>query len=166
MLEMGLYNLSLGAYRLGVVAAAAFGNSKAHQRLEAVRHTRLQLQQKSAFPKSSRKRIWIHAASWGEYEMARPIMQAWRTQQADVEFVVSLFSPSGLKHAHKLQAQDELLAVLALDWDTKKAARRWVQSLQPDLAVFIRYDHWLHHLAACQTADTPTILAAQQHLQA
>lgn len=99
-------------------------------------------------------RIWIHAASLGEFEQVKPVIEKIKNSQPEVEIILSFFSPSGF-----LQKRDYKLAtVLYLPADISENAKYWVNALQPDIALFVKYDLWPGYLKALTQNKIPTIL--------
>jgi 3-deoxy-D-manno-octulosonic-acid transferase len=105
---------------------------------------------------SGKKRILFHAASVGEFEQARPLIQALR-QHADVQIFVSFLSPSGY-NARKSFADADL--VCYLPEDTPANAKRFFDLLKPDVWVLMRYDFWFNHLAEAHRQNVRLILAS------
>ena len=94
---------------------------------------------------------WIHAASLGEYEQAVPVIQELR--ERGYQIAVSFYSPSGFRQKSK----DKLLDfVTYLPLDTPGNAKRFVELLQPDLALFVKYDFWVNFLEALHRSKVPT----------
>ncbi|ABL65795.1 3-deoxy-D-manno-octulosonic acid transferase [Chlorobium phaeobacteroides] len=102
-------------------------------------------------------RIWIHAASVGEFEQARPIVSAMKKAQPDIDVVVSFLSTSGYQTRKNYP---DASAVFYLPIDTKSNARRLIEILKPDALLVMRYDFWPNHLIAAKKHGTALILAA------
>ncbi len=86
----------------------------------------------------SNRRIWIHTASLGEYEMAIPLIQKMAQKDSSLEFIISFFSPSGYKNA-KLEPNSKKFY---LPFDTQSNAQFWYNHVQPDVVVFVKYEFW------------------------
>lgn len=85
--------------------------------------------------------IWIHSASLGEYEQARPLIEKIKKEQPDTKVLVTFFSPSG----YEIRKNDKLPDyVFYLPIDTVRNARRFVQTVQPQMAIFIKYEFWFN----------------------
>ena len=103
--------------------------------------------------------IWVHAASLGEYEMAKPIISEIKERRPLQPVVVSFFSPSGYDPSiKKSQPGVDFLTYLPLD--RKKWAEEFVRILNPKLAIFIKYDLWFFHLEALKKRGIPYFLAS------
>lgn len=102
-------------------------------------------------PKPVGKRIWIHCASWGEFEMALPLVEALKQKEKDPQFVFSFFSPSGYKNA---QLPSGAFKVYLSD-DHPKEVRRFQDAMKADLAVWVKYEFWLNHLEEIHRLGIP-----------
>lgn len=104
-----------------------------------------------------RARIWIHAASLGEYEQAIPLLEAIRKEYPDYALVLTLFSPSGWDQA-KAQSLADYLYYLPLDYPG--AARRFLDRLRPSLAIFVKYEFWHYYIQEMRQRGIPLILVS------
>lgn len=102
--------------------------------------------------------IWFHCASLGEFEMARPVMERFIETHPEWQLVVSFFSPSGYEFRKNYA---KATSVFYLPKDSKKNARKLMKRMQPDLAVFVKYDLWYFYLKELVENDAPyTIISA------
>jgi len=99
--------------------------------------------------------VWVHCASLGEFEQGRPLIESLKRQNPQVRIVLTFFSPSGYE-IRKNYPQADFIAYLPTD--TRRNAARFLDLLQPDLAVFVKYEFWIHHLLALQKKQVPTLL--------
>jgi 3-deoxy-D-manno-octulosonic-acid transferase len=138
---------------------AALVNKKARLRRSGVRQAWRTLADVRKLPTlvESEKRIWFHAASMGEFEQVKPIIEQIKLSAPTVQIVVSFFSPSGYEH-QKNYAMADVTVYLPLD--SKRAAKRFLDYVQPSCAVFARYDLWQNMLLALKSRSIPTILVA------
>lgn len=102
----------------------------------------------------SKKTILFHSASMGEFEQAKPVIE-YLNRSNDFNIVCSFYSPSGYENQKNYTEADY---IYYLPFDTRKNARQFVESVKPDIAVFIRYDLWLNHLLELQKRSIPTLL--------
>lgn len=98
--------------------------------------------------------IWIHAASLGEFEQGRYLIEKLKTDHPEYRIALSFYSPSGYE-ARKDYKYCDLVFYLPLD--SPKRALKLVDELSPKLAVFIKYDFWWNHLKALQIRKIPTV---------
>ena len=146
-----LYTLGILAYTLGVRLAALCGH----------RQARLLAQGWRQWPEALRKLdkdrpvAWFHAASLGEFEQARPLLEAYRQRHPDRQVLLTFFSPSGYEVRHNYPQAE---AVCYLPPDTPRNARRLVAAAHPSEAFFVKYEFWFNHLDALRRAGTKTYL--------
>lgn len=149
---MLLYRTSVFLYSCAVRTAALF-NPKAKLFIEGRKGLLLQI--KAALGNERRPRIWMHCASLGEFEQGRPILEYLRRQYPGYALVLTFFSPSGYQVRKKYDGVDY---VFYLPLDGKANARQFVQDINPELAIFVKYDLWYYYLAALQQRQIPAIL--------
>lgn len=137
------YNIFIYVFEL-VIWAFAFFNQKARFFIDGRKVVNAQLSVLSY--SKFKKRVWIHAASLGEFEQARPIIEELRESSDDLGIIVTFFSPSGLEVMKDYRHAD---MVLYLPMDTPKKAREFVELLKPDIAVFIKYEFWYNYMKIC-----------------
>ena len=149
-----LYNLFLRLY-VGVAKLMAFRNAKAAAWVAGRKHTVRDLQH---WKKSNSKPvIWIHAASLGEFEQGKPIIESIRQQYPNYAILISFFSPSGLEPSKHYPHADH---ICYLPMDGKKAASTFIDTVEPSLAIFIKYEFWYYYLTALHSRKIPTLLIA------
>ena len=103
----------------------------------------------------SRERVWMHCASLGEFEQARPILEALRKKHPHKSFILTFFSPSGYQVHQKYSGADQ---VFYLPLDSSDNARKFIQIVKPTLALFVKYDLWYHFLKTLSEQQVPTVL--------
>jgi len=125
-------------YFLFIRIAALFGHRKAKKMLEGHAATKSQLAQWKAHPRSVHP-IWIHAASTGEFEQARPLIERIKASHPHEQIVVTFFSPSGYELRKNYELAD---GVYYLPFATRRNAKRFLEALRPRMAVFVKYEFW------------------------
>lgn len=103
----------------------------------------------------SRPTIWFHAASLGEYGVARPLISAVK-KKGPCNVVVSFFSPSGYEALEHNHPDIDLLCYLPLD--TRRNAKAFVEAINPDRAVFMISEYWPNILERLKFNGVPTFL--------
>lgn len=98
--------------------------------------------------------LWFHCASLGEYEQGVPVMEALKKKYPDHKLVVTFFSPSGYEVKKNSKLAD---VILYLPLDTRKHARRFIEIVQPTLAVFVKYEFWPNYLHELKSREIPTV---------
>lgn len=101
--------------------------------------------------------IWFHAASLGEYEQGFPLLEALRNSYASHKILLTFFSPSGYE-VKKDSAVADIITYLPLD--TARNARKFTDTVQPELAIFIKYEVWPNFLRELENRKIPTLLIA------
>ncbi|MBX5438082.1 MAG: 3-deoxy-D-manno-octulosonic acid transferase [Thermoflavifilum sp.] len=147
-----LYHLGIWFYVLGI-RVAAWWMPKARRWLEGRRQQRQQMATWEL--PQGRQRIWMHCASAGEYEQGRPVLEAIRKHCPHAFLILSFFSPSGYD-ARKTDSLPDL--VLYLPADLPGRAEAFLHWLQPQLALFVKYDFWYGYIRALRRQHIPGIL--------
>ena len=116
-----------------------------------------ELEQKIHKLPSSSFRLWVHAASVGEFEQARPVIAALKEKCPDITIFVSFLSDSGYNARKNFP---DASAVFYLPQDTPANAKRLVSLIKPDVLLLMRYDFWPNHLLEAKRRGVKLILAA------
>ena len=150
-----LYNIGIQFYYFGI-RIAGFFSEKAREWQRGRQHIWQELEVKMQPLIATKKPIvWMHCVSLGEFEQGRPVIEALKTQNTDYQTVVSFFSPSGYT-IRKDYSQANVVTYLPLD--TAKNAQRFVEIVQPQMAIFVKYEFWWHYLNTLSQKQIPTIL--------
>lgn len=118
---------------------AKLGNDKLMKWVEGRKNLPQKITQKIA-PNDSV--IWFHAASYGEFEEGRPIIEQIRSDYPQHKIAVTFFSPSGYEPNKHYPMAD---VVTYLPLDTQKEVTQFLDALHPQVAIFIKYEFW-HNL--------------------
>lgn len=102
----------------------------------------------------SKKLIWFHSSSLGEFEQAKPIIEELK-KSYDVNILVTFFSPSGYINSKKYPYAD---LVSYIPFDTVSNAEKFISLVKPDLAVIMRYDIWPNHIREMKRAGIRMLL--------
>lgn len=103
------------------------------------------------------KTLWMHVSSLGEFEQGRPIIEQFRQEFPGWRVILTFFSPSGYEIRKDYSLVDR---VLYLPADTPANARDFLALIQPDAAIFVKYDFWANYLFALKKRGTPTLLVS------
>lgn len=101
------------------------------------------------------KTLWFHCASLGEYEQGLPVFKALRQEYPDYKIVLSFFSPSGYLIRKNSPIAD---IVIYLPLDTPTNAKRYLNLVNPELTVFVKYDIWPNFLKELKHRTLKAIL--------
>jgi 3-deoxy-D-manno-octulosonic-acid transferase len=99
----------------------------------------------------------MHCASLGEFEQGRPLIELIKTQKPETLILLTFFSPSGYEIRKQYPLAD---LILYLPVDTSKNARLWLDAVQPDLALWVKYEYWYHYLAQLHHRRIPVFLVS------
>ena len=100
----------------------------------------------------SNKLVWIHASSYGEFEMSKPIIRELRKGDPDIRFVVSFYSPSGFE---RIELDTEIFCKLYLPLDLRFLHLRFLRLARPSAFIFMKYDFWFNLLRALKAEKIP-----------
>ncbi len=147
-----LYSFSIKAYGLLLWIASSLGISKAKLWIDGRKNWQEKL---SNINSDHRKLIWVHTASLGEFEQARPLIESLKQEHDKYFILLSFFSPSGYEIRHNYKHAD---LVCYLPLDTQTNAKQFLQLVQPDLAIFVKYEFWINYLNQLKKNNIPTLL--------
>lgn len=99
------------------------------------------------------KYIWFHAASLGEFEQGRPIMEQLRQSHPEYKILLTFFSPSGYEVRKNYEGAD---IICYLPLDTPLNAIRFLRLVRPCMAFFIKYEFWWNYLHILKHRNIPT----------
>lgn len=96
--------------------------------------------------------VWFHAASLGEFEQGRPLMERLKAERPKTKILLTFFSPSGYEVRKNYEGAD---VVVYLPFDTPCNARRFVNSVRIEEAFFIKYEFWRNYITRLYRRDIP-----------
>lgn len=96
--------------------------------------------------------IWFHAASLGEFEQGRPLMERLRREFPEYKILLTFFSPSGYEVRKDYEGAD---VVCYLPFDTPGNVRSFLRLARPCMAFFIKYEFWNNYLHVCRRRHIP-----------
>lgn len=133
------YNLAIGIYDLAVHLAAPFSH-KPRKMMKGhwVVYDLLRQQMES-----DSKYIWFHAASLGEFEQGRPLIEQIRAKYPDYKILLTFFSPSGYEVRKNYHGAD---IICYLPFDKPRNVKKFLDIVNPCMAFFIKYEFWKNYL--------------------
>ena len=102
--------------------------------------------------KPGERYLWFHAASLGEFEQGRPLMEHIRREYPEYKILLTFFSPSGYEVRKNYAGAD---IICYLPFDTPRNVRRFLELAHPCMAFFIKYEFWQNYLKGLQRRDIP-----------
>ena len=98
--------------------------------------------------------IWIHAASLGEFEQGKPLIERLKKDYSKTKIVLTFFSPSG----YEVRKNYELVNhVTYMPFDSKKNAIKFLDNFKPKLVIFIKYEFWFNFLIELKQREIPVV---------
>ncbi len=147
----GLY--SIGIYIASfVIKVVALFNTKLKTGVDGRKNTFAKLEN-AINPQD--KIFWFHCASLGEYEQGLPVFEALKAKHPDTKIVLSFFSPSGYEVRKNAEIAD---VVVYLPLDTSANAKRFLDLINPDYILFVKYEIWPNFLHEIKKRDLKAIL--------
>lgn len=146
-----LYNLSIYLYLMTIRFAALF-NKKAAFWVNG-RNGIWKKLEKSL--KGKKKIAWFHAASLGEFEQGRPVIEAFKSKYTDYSILLTFFSPSGYEIRKNYTGVD---SVFYLPMDTPGNAKQFISIVQPKIVVFIKYEFWFNYISLLHKNKIPVYI--------
>ncbi len=105
--------------------------------------------------KPGERYVWIHAASLGEFEQGRPLIERLRRENPDRKILLTFFSPSGYEVRKNFPLVD---VVSYLPFDLKSRVREFLDIVNPSMAIFVKYEFWGNYLAELKRRRIPTYI--------
>ena len=149
--QVFLYNVSLRLYRLSI-SISSIQNNKAKNWIRGRKKWHQQLKQQL---QPDEKRIWIHCASLGEFEQGRPVIESIRKNYPEYKIVLTFFSPSGYEIRKNYEQADY---IFYLPLDTKGNATKFIELVDPQITIFIKYEFWYHYIDILHKKKKPLFL--------
>ena len=143
-----MYNISIYLYLLGVMIVSIF-NEKVRKMWRGERDAFKVLREKVD---PNARYVWVHAASLGEFEQGRPLIEQIRRDHPEYKVLLTFFSPSGYE-VRKNYAGADIICYLPLDTITN--ARRFLRLIRPEIAFFIKYEFWYNYLHILKHRHVP-----------
>ena len=143
-----MYNIIMYLYQLGVIVVSLF-NEKVRKMRQGEREAFSVLRQKVD---PNAHYVWVHAASLGEFEQGRPIIEQIRKDHPEYKILLTFFSPSGYEVRKNYQGAD---IICYLPIDTATNARRFLRTIRPEIAFFIKYEFWYNYLHILKHRGVP-----------
>lgn len=144
-----MYNIAIYLYLLAVKFVGLFSKKvklmrKGHKEVFDI--LRKEIDKDSQY-------LWFHAASLGEFEQGRPLMERIRKTHPHYKILLTFFSPSGYEVRKNYEEAD---VICYLPFDTPRNVRRFLDLARPSMAFFIKYEFWQNYMKGLQKRHIPT----------
>ena len=143
-----MYSLAIYLYMLAANIASLF-NPKAKLLMRGHRNTWRILR---SVVNDERECYWFHAASLGEFEQGRPLIERLRKAHPEARILLTFFSPSGYEVRKNYDGAD---TVCYLPFDTPANARKFIRLARPKAAYFIKYEFWRNYINTLHRRGIP-----------
>lgn len=148
-----MYDIAIYLYMLGVAVASLFSD-KVRKMWRGEREAFRVLREKVV---PGARYVWFHAASLGEFEQGRPLIERLRAEHPELKILLTFFSPSGYE-VRKDYAGADIVCYLPLD--TRLNAIRFLRLVRPEMAFFIKYEFWYNYLHILKHRGIPVYSVA------
>lgn len=146
-----MYNFIIGLYALIVNIISPF-HKKARLMVKGHKEVFKKL---NAEIDPNAKYIWLHAASLGEFEQGRPIIENIKEKHPSYKILLTFFSPSGYEVRKNYELAD---VVCYLPFDKKSKVKRFLKLVNPSMAIFIKYEFWYNYVNQLKKRNIPTYM--------
>ena len=143
-----LYTIGIWFYGLGIRVAALF-NEKARLWVRGRKGMFAELERTFS---GKTNPVWVHCASLGEYEQAKPLIEKIKQEQPGTKILTTFFSPSGYAQAIKKPLADYNFY---LPLDLPRKARKFLDIVQPTAAIFVKYEFWYNFMQQLHQKSIP-----------
>ena len=144
-----MYNFAINLYSFAAKVDSLF-NKKVKKMLDGQQACFETLRSKI---EPNRRYLWFHAASLGEFEQGRPLMERIRQEHPEYGILLTFFSPSGYEVRKNYEGAD---VICYLPFDKPKLVRQFMDLANPCMAFFIKYEFWKNYLDELHRRQVPT----------
>ena len=143
-----IYNLGIHVYQLGIRLAGLFSDKPA----KMVKGHREAFELLKSKIDHNAQYIWFHAASLGEFEQGRPLIERIRKEYPQYKILQTFFSPSGYEVRKNYEGAD---IVCYLPIDTPGNAKKFIDLVNPCMVFFVKYEFWQNYLNTLSKKGVP-----------
>jgi 3-deoxy-D-manno-octulosonic-acid transferase len=143
-----LYNIIIGVFWIGIQISSIF-SKKVKKFTRGRKNIFTRLKQEI---KPDQKIIWFHAASLGEFEQGRPVIETFRNLKPEYKILLTFFSPSGYEIRNNYKGADYIY-YLPLDFSWN--AKQFIDIINPVSVYFIKYEFWYNFIRVLKKRNIP-----------
>jgi 3-deoxy-D-manno-octulosonic-acid transferase len=162
-IALALYNALLPAAALAARAAAPF-NGKIAEGLRGREGFERRWREKAGALERKGPLVWFHASSVGEFEQAKPVMELLAQRSGpSLDLALTFFSPSGMSYYERFDRSKRIGAVRFVEYlpvDTARNVRFCLDTLRPDMIVYVKFDLWPNLIVAAAARGVPQVLVS------
>ena len=143
-----IYSLAIFLYMLAVIVISPFhrkARTLVRGHIDTFRILRSKIDRNARY-------VWFHAASLGEFEQGRPLIERFRREHPEFKILLTFFSPSGYEVRKNYEGAD---VICYLPFDTPGNVMSFFRLVRPEMAFFIKYEFWWNFLKACKHLNIP-----------
>jgi 3-deoxy-D-manno-octulosonic-acid transferase len=159
----GIYNLLLPVAAAGAKVSAKF-NDKIAEGIEGRKGLIARWRKNAAALDPGKKTIWFHVSSVGEFLQASPVMDLLAERHRDsVQIALTFFSPSGINYFKKHDRSEKNTSLVFVDYlplDTVSNMRFCLDTLKPDMIIYVKFDLWPNLIFEAGSSGIPQILVS------
>lgn len=144
-----LYSVFIRLYAIAIAFAGLF-NPKAKKFIQGRKNVFTNLQVWTN--KNTKEVIWFHAASLGEFEQGRPLIEYLKKYHPQYAILLTFFSPSGYEVRKNYEHADY---ISYLPFDLEKNAKKFIDLAKPKMAFFIKYEFWHYYIKTLKSKTIP-----------
>lgn len=150
---MLIYNIAIFLYALVVRIISPF-HRKARKMIKGHKET-YNILRKKIDPND--RYIWFHAASLGEFEQGRPLIEEIKRTHPEYKILLTFFSPSGYDVRKDYPLAD---IVCYLPFDKKRNVKKFLKLIRPEMAIFIKYEFWYNFINRLNKNNIPVYMVS------
>jgi len=150
---MFVYDIAIYLYALIVRIISPF-HRKARKMIKGHKQT-YNILRKKVDPNA--RYIWFHAASLGEFEQGRPLIEEIKRTHPEYKILLTFFSPSGYDVRKDYPLAD---IVCYMPFDKKRNVKKFLRLIQPEMAIFIKYEFWYNFINRLNKNNIPVYMVS------
>lgn len=146
-----VYNTAIRLYSFGA-KVFALKDKKANLMISGQKKT-MEILRNEIDPND--KYVWIHVSSLGEFEQGRPLIEMIKRENPNQKILLTFFSPSGYEVCKNYQLAD---TICYLPFDTPSKVKKFLDAVNIDKAIFVKYEFWGNYLSQLKKRGIPTYI--------
>ena len=149
-----LYTIFLQLFRIAILVASLW-DKKAQLWIKGRKKLLSRLQ--NDLSDNHSKIAWMHCSSLGEFEQGRPILESLKQHDRKIKILLTFFSSSGFEVRKNYSGADW---IFYLPMDSPSNAKIFLDTANPSLVIFVKYEYWFYYLTECKKRKIPLLLVS------